>query len=34
MLRRLVTLAVLTALVVLVINAMPDLRRYLKIRSM
>jgi hypothetical protein len=34
MLRRLLTLAVLTALVVLVINAIPDVRRYLKIRSM
>jgi hypothetical protein len=34
MLRRLLTLAVLTALVVLVINAIPDIRRYLKIRSM
>jgi hypothetical protein len=34
MLRRLLTLAVLTALVVLAINAIPDVRRYLKIRSM
>lgn len=34
MLRRLLTLAVLTALVMLVINAIPDMRRYLKIRSM
>lgn len=34
MLRRLLILAVLTALVVLVINSFPDLRRYLKIRSM
>lgn len=34
MLRRLLTLVVLTALVVLVINAIPDIRRFLKIRSM
>jgi hypothetical protein len=34
MLRRLLTLAVLTALVVLAINTIPDVRRYLKIRSM
>ena len=34
MLRRLLTLVVLTSLVVLVIKAIPDIRRYLKIRSM
>jgi hypothetical protein len=34
MLRRLLTLTVLLALAVLVINALPDIRRYLKIRSM
>jgi len=34
MLRRLLALVLLTALVVLVLNAVPDIRRYLKIRSM
>jgi hypothetical protein len=34
MLRRLLALAALTAVALLVINALPDIRRYLKIRSM
>jgi hypothetical protein len=34
MLRRLLTLVVLTTLTVLVIKSLPDIRRYLKIRSM
>lgn len=34
MMKGLLTLAVVTALTVLVINALPDLRRYLKIRGM
>jgi hypothetical protein len=34
MLRRLLTLALLTTLTVLVIKSLPDIRRYLKIRSM
>jgi hypothetical protein len=34
MLRRLLTLLVLTTLTVLVIKSLPDIRRYLKIRSM